>query len=72
MNISEKIRKTRKSSGYSQEQFAEKLCVSRQAVTKWETGKGIPDIDNLKSISALLNVSIDYLIVTVTILFKME
>lgn len=62
MNISEKIRKARKSSGYSQEQFAEKLCVSRQAVTKWETGKGIPDIDNLKSISALLNVSIDYLI----------
>lgn len=54
MNISEKIRKARKSSGYSQEQFAEKLCVSRQAVTKWETGKGIPDIDNLKSISTYL------------------
>ncbi len=62
MNISEKIRKARKSSGYSQEQLAEKLRVSRQAVTKWETGKGMPDIENLKSISDLLNISIDYLI----------
>ena len=36
--------------------------VSRQAVTKWETDKGIPDIENLKNISKFLNVSIDYLL----------
>jgi len=38
------------------------LCVSRQAITKWETGKGIPDVDNLKVISKVLNVSIDFLL----------
>jgi transcriptional regulator with XRE-family HTH domain len=36
--------------------------VSRQAITKWEADKGIPDIDNLKAISSLLNISIDYLV----------
>ena len=46
----------------SQEQLAEKLCVSRQAVTKWESDKGMPDIGNLKAIANLLNTSIDYLL----------
>ena len=46
----------------SQELLAEKIGVSRQAVTKWETGAGIPDIDNMVSISNLFNISIDELI----------
>lgn len=62
MTFSEKLKEARKNAGLSQEQFAEKLCVSRQAVTKWETGRGLPDIENMKAISGLLNVSIDYLL----------
>ena len=45
----------------SQEQLAEKLGVSRQAVTKWETDTGIPDIENIMAISALFDISIDEL-----------
>lgn len=62
MTLGEKIKKARKEHRLSQEQFAEKLCVSRSAVAKWETDKGTPDIENLKAISSLLNVSIDYLL----------
>ena len=62
MTLGEKLKNARKSAGLTQEQLAEKLMVSRQAVTKWETDRGIPDIDNLKAISQLLNVSVDYLI----------
>ena len=62
MTFSEKLKEARKNAGLSQEQLAEKLCVSRQAVTKWETGKGMPDIENIKAVSGLLNVSIDYLL----------
>lgn len=62
MTLGEKIKETRKSAGLTQEQMAEKLMVSRQAVTKWEADKGIPDVENLKRISKLLNVSIDYLL----------
>lgn len=62
MTIGEKIKEARKSAGLTQEQLAEKLMVSRQAITKWESDKGIPDISNLKAISSLLNVSIDYLL----------
>lgn len=62
MTLGEKIKEARKNHGLSQEQFAEKLCVSRSAVAKWETDKGTPDIENLKAISSLLNVSIDYLL----------
>ncbi len=62
MTTGEKIKEARTAAGLSQEQFAEKLCISRQAVTKWETGRGMPDIMNLKAISALLDVSIDWLL----------
>ena len=62
MTLGEKLSKARKENGLSQETLAEKLCVSRSAVAKWETDKGIPDITNLKAISGLLNVSIDYLL----------
>lgn len=62
MSIGEKIRECRQKAGLSQEQLAEKLCVSRQAVTKWESDNGMPDVSNLKSISKLFKVSIDYLL----------
>ncbi len=58
----EKLKIARKSAGLTQEQLAEKLLVSRQAVTKWESDKGMPDIENLKQLSRLLNTSIDYLL----------
>ena len=62
MTLGEKIARARKENGLSQEALAEKLCVSRSAVAKWETDKGIPDVSNLKAISKLLNVSVDYLL----------
>lgn len=62
MTLGEKLKSARKSAGFTQEQLSEKLLVSRQAVTKWESDKGMPDIENLKQLSKLLNVSIDYLL----------
>ena len=62
MTFGEKLKKARKESALSQEQLAEKINVSRSAIAKWETDKGIPDINNLKAISELLNISIDYLL----------
>lgn len=62
MTFAEKLKTIRKQSGMSQEQLAEKLGVSRQAVTKWETDAGIPDIENIMAISALFDISIDELL----------
>lgn len=62
MSIGEKIKMLRKQHGLSQESLAIKLNVSRQAITKWETNRGTPDIENLKSISNLFNISLDYLV----------
>lgn len=62
MTLGEKIRQARKNCGLSQEQLAEKLCVSRSAIAKWETDKGMPDVGNLRILSRLLNVSVDYLL----------
>lgn len=62
MNFAEKLRELRKNRNMSQEQLAEKLYVSRQAVTKWENGTGLPDIENIIAISELFNESIDSLL----------
>lgn len=62
MTFGEKLRVARKEAGLSQEQFAEKMFVSRSAIAKWETDKGMPDVNNLKAMSQLLNISIDYLL----------
>ena len=62
MGFGEKLKSIRKQAGMSQEQLAEKLGVSRQAVTKWETDAGIPDIENLMAVSALFGISIDELL----------
>ena len=62
MTLGEKIKEARKQCGLSQEQLAEKMSVSRSAIAKWETDKGLPDIDNLKALAGFLNVSVDYLL----------
>ena len=62
MIFAEKLKEARTRAGLSQEQLAEKISVSRSAVAKWETGKGLPDIENIKAISHLLDVSIDALL----------
>ena len=62
MSLGETIRECRKKASLSQEQLAGKLNVSRQAVTKWETDKGIPDIANLIAISDEFGLSLDELI----------
>lgn len=62
MTLGEKIRELRKASGLSQEQLAEKLEVSRQAVSKWETGSCAPDIEKLTILSDLFCVSLDQLV----------
>ena len=62
MTLGEKLREARKEAKLSQEEFAEKVGVSRSAVAKWESDRGIPDVENLKVIASLLNISIDYLL----------
>ena len=62
MTLGEKIKEARKQCGLSQEQLAEKMAVSRSAVAKWEANNGLPDLDNLKALAQLLNVSVDYLL----------
>ena len=62
MTFAEKLKSIRRQAGFSQEKLAEKLGVSRQAVTKWETDTGIPDIENLMAISTLFDISIDELL----------
>ena len=62
MTLGEKIKKARIESGLTQEQLAGKMMVSRQAITKWESDKGIPDVSNLKLLAQLLSVSVDYLL----------
>lgn len=62
MNFADKLKDLRKSKNMSQEQLSEKLYVSRQAITKWENGAGLPDIENIVAIAALFNTSLDDLL----------
>ncbi len=62
MNLSQKLRELRTLSKLSQEQLAQKLNVTNQAVSKWEVGKSYPDILNLVKICDIYNVSLDELI----------
>lgn len=62
MEFGEKIQKLRNQNKWTQEQLAEKLYVSRTAVSKWESGKGYPNIDSLKDVAKLFNKSIDELL----------
>lgn len=62
MTFSEKISALRKQKGWSQEELAEKLMVTRQAVSKWESAQSMPDLDKLLQLSEALDVSTDYLL----------
>ena len=53
MNITEKLIQLQKSKGISQEELAEKLDVSRQAISRWETGTALPDANNILALSKL-------------------
>ena len=62
MDFSEKLQNLRKQHGLTQEELAAKLFVSRTAVSKWESGRGYPNIDSLKEISKFFSVSVDELL----------
>ena len=58
----QKLREIRTAKGYTQQALAEKLYVTRQTVSRWESGKRYPDLETLKKISAELEVSVDELL----------
>lgn len=62
MMLGQKLRKIRSKFGLSQEQLAEVINVSRQAITKWENDGGLPDVSNLQEISEVFGVTVDYLL----------
>lgn len=62
ITFGEKLKNARLESNYTQEELVNKLCVSRSEISKWESDKGMPDINNLKIISSVLNITIDYLL----------
>ena len=62
MILAEKIMNLRKKSGWSQEELADQLGISRQSVSKWESGASIPDLDKIIKMSGLFGVSTDYLL----------
>ena len=64
IEIADRLVKMRKKKGYSQEELADKLGLSRQAVSKWERAEASPDTDNLICLAKLYNVSIDELLST--------
>ena len=62
MELCEKLQELRKRKGLTQEELAGILYVSRTAVSKWESGRGVPNIESLKAISKYFSVSIDELL----------
>jgi len=72
LEVSSQIKKYRSNMGISQEELAEKVYVSRQTVSNWETGKNYPDIHSLLLLSSLFNVSLDQLIKGDVVIMKKE
>lgn len=62
MSLSERIIQLRNANEFSQEQLAEKLGVTQQTISKWESGQANPDFEKLIQLSDMFNVSIDYLL----------
>ena len=62
MILSEKLFALRKKSGMNQEELAERLDVSRQAISKWENGESFPEITKLKAIADIFSVTTDFLL----------
>ena len=63
MTLGERIKEFRHMEGLSQEGLAEKLNVSRQAITKWESDNGLPSVEMLIKLHEVLDCSIDYLLI---------
>lgn len=72
MEFNEKLQELRKNKGLTQEELAEALYVSRTAVSKWESGRGYPNIDSLKEISRFFSVTVDDLLSGEKLLFIAE
>ncbi|WP_416232325.1 helix-turn-helix transcriptional regulator [Clostridium kluyveri] len=72
MLLGEKLLDLRKKEGLSQEDVADKLGVSRQTVSKWETGQTVPELAKVKLLSQLYNISYDYLIVEVILVEMLQ
>lgn len=64
MELGQKIQELRKNRGLTQEELAAALFVSRTAISKWESGRGYPNIDSLKAIAAFFSVTVDALLST--------
>ena len=62
MILADKIMTLRKKAGWSQEELAARLNVSRQSVSKWESAQSMPDIDKIVQLSSLFSVTTDYLL----------
>ena len=62
MTLGQKLKEIRKRFGLSQESLAEIMNVSRQAITKWESDDGLPDVSNLQELSKVFNLTVDYLL----------
>lgn len=62
MTLGQKIKDMRRKMGLSQETLGEIICVSRQAITKWENDIGMPDISNLQELSKVFGITVDYLL----------
>ena len=72
MEFNEKLQELRKAKSLTQEELAEALFVSRTAISKWESGRGYPNLDSLKEISKFFSVSIDDLICSEEIISAAE
>lgn len=62
MEFGDRLKQLRMSRGLSQEQLAEKISVSRQAITKWETNRGLPDVENMVSLAEIFGITLDELV----------
>ncbi|MDR2599535.1 MAG: helix-turn-helix domain-containing protein [Oscillospiraceae bacterium] len=62
MSLGKKIHQLRKGCGMSQEELAEQLTISRQAISKWELDESVPDTENVVQLSKIFRVSTDYLL----------
>ena len=62
MELNQKLQKLRKEKGMTQEELAQRLYVSRTAISKWESGRGVPNIESLKQIACFFSVTLDELL----------
>ena len=71
MNIADRIQYLRKQKGYSQEELADKVGVSRQAVSKWESEQSTPDLEKVIAMSELFEVTTDYILKGIWFVFPL-